>query len=259
MISEKWPVNQNKEFDMKTLMTFKVLCSVALLALLPFSSLANSSYKPASFGFDADELSGIVNASGQSEASLGKQSSLTVYCQVDVDTMGKASQANCFEKYGSNELETQTENALNTLSFQPAEVDGEAVPVRVVLRVVYSGDTNDQLKAILLPNLGTMQGHYGHHYIAPQERLDTVSWYQRYGDNSWIDGALFFNKGPISRVAATVKKNGKPTFVRTLEADGRYKRDANVVKSALKRSKFIPGFVDNKAVPMVYLAILNYE
>lgn len=242
---------------MKTPMICKILCSVTFLALLPFSSMANSSYKPASFNFNADQLSDMVNAENLSLNA--KQSSLTVYCQVDVDTEGKASQAHCFEKGGFEGLEIQTQNALNALSFEPAEVDGKTVPVRVVLRAVYSESEDNSLKVILLPNLGTMQGRYGYDYVAPQERLDTVSWYDRYGDNSWIDGKRFFKQGPISRVAATVKENGKPTFVRTLEADGRYQRDANVVKSALKRSKFIPGFVDDKAVPMVYLAILNYQ
>ena len=116
-----------------------------------------------------------------------------------------------------------------------------------------------KVSVVLIPNLGSMQEQYGRDYIAPQERLDVSDWYQRYSEQSWVRGDAFLGDGALSRVAATVSEKGETSMVRTLDADRAYKRDVNLVKNAVKRSSFIPGFVDGRPVPMGYLAVVNYE
>lgn len=69
----------------------------------------------------------------------------------------------------------------------------------------------------------------------------------------------FLKKGPLACVAATVQEDGRPTMVRTVDVERAYKRDANVVETALKRSRFIPGFVGDKPVPMGYIAVVNCD
>lgn len=211
-------------------------------------------YKPANFGFKSQlllsklETSTILKRTGDS---------VVLYCQADVMEEGKAKHVNCYDKKNHDDLEKQASEALTQLPFVPAEVNGDTVPVRMVFRLALSV-TGRGITATLIPNLGSMQSKYGRDYIAPQERLDISDWYAVYNRNSWINGEEFLDDGPLSRVAATVDESGKPSVVRALDSDRAFKRDANFVKSALKRSRFIPGFVGGKPVPMGYLAVVNY-
>lgn len=232
----------------------KIAATLALSAMiLPMASVAET-YKSASFGFAGKEVVDLVDVS-----SLKVEGeSAVLYCKADINTQGQATSASCFDKQGNTELESQANSALTKLAFTPAEVDGTAVPVRMVFRISFA-KTADEVSASMIPNLGSMQARYGRDYVAPQERLDVSDWYQKYNENSWVNGAEFLSEGPLSRVAATVSEDGKPSMVRTLDTERAFKRDANVVKAALKRSRFIPGFVDGKPVPMGYLAVVNYN
>ena len=211
---------------------------------------AEELYNPARFAFKGGDLIKRIE--------IPKQGlNVTLYCRADISASGQISRTKCYDADGDNDIELQTQTALTQLAFTPALVNGEAVPVRVSFRVAYTSN-DSQSNATLIPNLGTMQSRYGRDYIAPQERLDVTDWYRHYNQNSWLNGEDFLAEGPLARVAATVSENGKPTMVRTIEADRAFRRDADAVKFAVKQSRFIPGFVGDKPVPMGYLAVVNY-
>lgn len=229
-----------------------LLASTLMAVLLPFSGVA-SSFKPANFDNGAD----LVSRQVQSAHSVKDRANVVVYCQADVAVDGQPGNVACFENSGLKEVQTQTQGAIASLKFNPAEVDGVAVPVRLGFRVLYSIN-GDDLRVTLIPNLGTMQGKFGASYIAPQERLDSQAWYDRYTESSSEDAAPFFNKSSIVRVGSTVNEKGEVSATKVLQKDRRYKKDANLVQSALKTAKFIPGFVDNQPTEMGYVAVVNY-
>ena len=126
------------------------------------------------------------------------------------------------------------------------------------MRVVYSlGGT--QAPIVLLPNLGTLQAQYGTHYFAPQERLDTNDWYADYTTKEHGSGKLFFAEGKTTRVMASVEADGKVETVSTIEAAMRKQADATSIENSLKKSKFIPGFVQDTPTAMHYIAVVNYK
>lgn len=240
---------------MKSLLTNKVLGSLAILAVvLPFSSSASSMYQPAKFGDVVDQVSQKVVIP---EAMSTDNRTIAVYCQADIATTGVANNVSCFDKAAYDDLQGQTQRALEGLSFTPAMVDGEAVPVRMAFRVVYS--RNDaQPNVVMLPNLGTLQREYGVDYVAPQERLDQGDWYSAYNADGKAQGKPFFDDARLARVVADVNADGDVKSVRTVEASGRARRDAKAIETALKQSHFIPGFVGDKAVDMHSIAVINY-
>lgn len=225
-----------------------------VVASLPLISSAATT-QPAQFGDAINELSSKVTLP---DVFQGGFKTVAVYCQTDVAATGLTSGTLCYEKSNVANLRQQTLNALEGVSFVPATIDGQAVPVRVQFRVVYSR-SGDQPDIMLLPNLGTLQSQYGHDYYAPQERLDQKDWYSKYAENSWAKGKPFFNDGDLIRVIGTVKADGEIASVSALDARGRSKRDANVIETALKQTKFIPGVVEGKTTEMHYVAVLNFN
>lgn len=229
--------------------------SLAILAAAaPFASYATA-YTPAKFGNAVDTLSKQITL----PASFGEGvKTVSVYCQADVMTSGNINAVTCYENSPLVSMQKNTESALKSATFEPATIDGKAVPVRMQLRVVYSlGGT--QAPIVLLPNLGTLQAQHGTYYYAPQERLDTGDWYAHYTTKERGDGKLFFAEGKTTRVMANIEADGKVETVSTLEAALRKQADATSIENALKKSRFIPGFVENKPTAMHYIAVVNYQ
>lgn len=229
--------------------------SVVLIGLgLPMLSSAEASAKPARFGNALSELTAKVALPAQFE---GGHKTLAVYCQTDVQESGQLANTQCYQHPKLANLQQQTLDALANATFEPASVDGAAVPVRMQFRVIYSR-SGDQPDIVLLPNLGTLQNEHGVSYFAPQERLDKTPWYQLYRVNDWASGKAFFDDGRLTRVMGIVKTSGKVGDTNTLDARGRGKRDADFIEDALKQTQFIPGFVNDQPTEMHYVAVLNY-
>jgi Gram-negative bacterial TonB protein C-terminal len=233
----------------------KIRQSVALIILgFPLLSSAEVAAKPALFGDTLSQLKQNVKLPADFGGGF---TTLAVYCQTDVADSGDLHNTQCYQHPKVADLQAQTMNVLKDARFEPAQVDGKPVPVRMQFRVVFSRSGN-QPDIMLLANLGTLQKDYGVDYIAPQERLDQSAWFQTYQNNPWAKGKAFFNDGRLTRVKGVVKTTGKVRDVTTLDARGSGKRDAQVIEDALKQSRFVPGFVDNKPIEMHYVAVLNY-
>lgn len=233
----------------------KMIRSLLIIATIaPIASYA-SAYTPAKFGNAEAVLSKQItlpNSFGEGVKTV------SVYCQADVMATGNINAATCYENSPLVSMQKVTESALKSATFTPASVDGKAVPVRMQLRVVYSL-SGTQAPIVMLPNLGTLQAQYGTHYYAPQERLDTSDWYANYSTKEHGDGKLFFAEGKTTRVMANIEADGKVETVSTIEAALRKKADAASIESSLKKSKFIPGFVEEKPTAMHYIAVVNYQ
>jgi hypothetical protein len=230
----------------------KTLSVLAVAAALFCSSSAMAEdFKSAKFAFTGDQLLEKVESSTIAGSAV-------LYCRADINVTGMADRASCYTNANTAELVTQTESALRALPFASAVVEDVNVPVRMSFRVAFNR-LDDATRVTLIPNLGTMQAQYGRDYVAPQERLDVSDWYERYTANSWVGGQEFLGEGSMSRVAATVNASGKPAMLKTVEAERAYARDANVVKVSLKDTRFIPGTVDGKVVPMQYMVAVHYE
>lgn len=240
---------------MKNKVLKKYLRSLVILAAAaPFASYATA-YTPATFGNAETTLS--KNVALPSSFGEGVKT-VSVYCQADVMTTGNINSLTCYENSPLVSMQAITKSAIKSATFSPASIDGKAVPVRMQFRVVYSiGGT--QAPIVLLPNLGTLQAKYGAHYSAPQERLDTGDWYANYSDKERGEGKLFFAEGKIARVMANIETDGKVETVSTIEAALRKQADAASIGNSLKKSKFIPGIVENKPTAMHYIAVVNYQ
>lgn len=233
-----------------------ILKTVGVSFALVFASASSfaESYKPAMFDFTAESFA--EKLTGLDASSL-KDKSVVLYCQSEIDNKGVANNTTCYEKNKASGLVSSAEKSLNGSAFTSAEVDGKTVPVKMSYRVGLS-DNDGKVQAVLIPNLGSMQARYGRDYIAPQERLDMSDWYAKYNDASWVNGQSFLGHGPMARVAATVDEKGKTDVIREMETERAYKRDVKIVKNALRKSRFIPGFVEGRPVSMAYLAVVNY-
>jgi hypothetical protein len=233
----------------------KIISSIAYIAaIVPLTSLADA-YGPARFG----NAESILTQQVTLPSSFGEGvKTVAVYCQVDVMTTGNLNNVSCYENRPLVSMQTLTESALRSATFEPATIDGTAVPVRMQMRVVYSL-AGTQAPIVLLPNLGTLQAQYGTHYYAPQERLDKSNWYLEYSAKSRSEGKLFFATGKLTRIMANVEANGGVESVSTLEAANRRKADAEQIEAGLKRTHFIPGFVENQPKAMHYIAVVNYQ
>lgn len=233
--------------------TLQKLSFASILVALPLlSNAGNLPFKSADFAFEGQDLLAELNAENVSTSGD------VLYCRADIGLQGQAERANCYAKTASAKLVIDTEQALQKMPFAAAEVEGNAVSVRMSFRVAFS-PVDDATIVSLIPNLGTMQAQYGRDYIAPQERLDVSDWYERYSDNSWVGGQEFLGEGDMSRVSAVVDQHGKPGRMQTVAAKRAHKRDANIVKNTLKYSRFIPGTVNGKVVPMEYMVAVHYE
>lgn len=240
---------------MYTKIIIKMIAGVIVLALsVPAVSQVVQATAPADFGGALGQISAQIDLP---PAFAGGHKTLAVYCQADVSTTGDLDNTLCYQHPKIANLQQQTLDALQTVTFEPATVEGNTVPVRMQFRVVYSL-SGDQPQTMLLANLGTLQSQYGLDYYAPQERLDQSSWFERYTNNSWSRGKAFFNEGRLTRVMATVDTEGEVTSVSTLDARGSGKRDANFLEQALQQTRFIPGFFNQQATEMHYVAVLNY-
>lgn len=225
------------------------------LGLGTVGQVSADDYQPAGFG--SDTLDYLESALDRPELTSDYPVA-SVYCQAEVDEEGVSSNVACYERDGFDQLRRDVEEAFNARRFTPAQVDGEAVAVRMVFRVVYA-DLEGQPPIMLLPNLGLMQGEFGYQYSAPQELLDDRNWYAQYEADGRGEGRPFFSgEGRVTRVEAWVNENGRVPSARRLEAHGRHSRDAKVVERALESSRFIPGLVDGKPERMRYVAVLSY-
>lgn len=230
------------------------LVITSLLVMTPTFAAATE-YSPAKFGSAETTLGKMItlpNSFGEGVKTVA------VYCQADIMTSGHISNIDCYENSPLVSMQAITQSALTSATFEPATIDGKAVPVRMQFRVIYSL-TNTQAPITMVPNLGTLQAKYGTHYIAPQERLDKNDWYVHYTTKNHGDGKLFFADSKITRIMANVEANGMIESVSTIEAANRRKADAEQIEAALKKSRFIPGFVENKPTPMHYIAVVNYK
>ena len=217
--------------------------NIALADTLPFKS--------ADFDFEPQDVLALVPQ--EKVSSEGD----VLYCRADLSAEGQVERSSCFAKNTAIELVVETEQALKELPFLAAEIEDQAVPVRMSFRVAYTPLT-DSIHVSLIPNLGTMQAQHGRDYVAPQERLDVSDWYQRYSENSYVGGREFLGEGEMARVATTVSPTGKPTVLKTVDAKKAHVRDADIVKRTLRYSRFIPGTVNGKVVPMEYVVAVHY-
>lgn len=235
-------------------MTIKNLNVLGFIAASIFSSsvLAAEDFRSADFAFDSEALLSKVETKSLVDKSA------VLYCRADISIAGKAERVSCYSNAQARDLVSQSEAALASLPFDAAEVEGTKVPVRMSFRVAYA-KVAEEMRANLIPNIGTMQAKYGRNYVAPQERLDLADWYERYSENSGVVGKEFLGDGAMSRVSATVTESGKPSMLKTLDAEKAYARDANVVKVSLKHARFIPGTLNGKVVPMQYMVAVHYQ
>ena len=234
------------------IINLKKLGAIGMLLGVPFLAHAELGFKSADFDFEGKDLLDKV------AVNLAAGSGNVLYCRADINVAGEADRVNCFAKGATNETVVETEAALKDLAFSSAEVDGEAIPVRMSFRVAYS-QVGDTTHVTLIPNIGTMQAQYGRNYVAPQERLDLSDWYERYADKSWANGDDFLGHGDMSRISATVKADGKPSMVKTVDTTRAYERDAKLVKNSFRHARFLPGTVNGKVVPMEYVVAVHYE
>jgi len=214
------------------------------------------SYQPANFG--ADVLDYLKAAVAPPELTDNRPVA-AIYCQAQVGTDGLARNLSCYDRSDWGDLRAQVEEAFAGRGFEPARVDGEPVPVRMVFRVVYSNQEG-QPPVMLLPNLGHMQGELGYQYSAPQERLDGRNWYALYRRNDWSEGQPFFGGGGrTTQVMATINEEGRVVGTHRIKTHGKHRRDAGEVANGLKNSRFIPGMAGGKPERMRYFAVLHYE
>jgi hypothetical protein len=223
----------------------------AVFSFSAFAAAESVPFKSADFDFEARDILDLVP-----EEKVSANGDV-MYCRADLSAAGEVERSSCFAKDSAIELVVETEQALKQLNFTAAEIDGEAIPVRMSFRVAYTPLSN-ATHVSLIPNLGTMQAQFGRDYVAPQQRLDVSDWYQSYSQHSYVGGQEFLGNGDMARVATTVSKVGKPTALKTVDAKRAHIRDADIVKRTLRDSRFIPGSVNGKVVPMEYVVAVHY-
>lgn len=233
---------------MKTLSLTTLTAGAISALLLSQTTLANNSSMPATFNFDGNDISHDI----QQDQLPKRPLNIAVYCQSTISAAGKPIATNCFNKEKTANLEEQIESIINKLSFNPASVNGENVPVRMNYRVVYQQDELSQ-SVLLIPNLGSLQAELGVNYSEPQE-LIAEGWFNRLEGQSNLSGSFFEHNHKITRAAASITTKGKAQQVTVIDSVGREKSD--LMANAIKNAQFIPGQFEGKTIEMKYLAIV---
>ncbi len=236
-------------------MNIKTMISGLTIALLASMGAQAKELRHAELAIDGQAIVKAAQANGH---RLGEET--TVYCQAVVAAHGAVDAVTCYNNEGQQPLAETVALAVDQQNIWPAHVGGKAIAVRANFRVVFH-QQDSQLQAEVLPNLGALQAQYGARYVEPQERLDEKSWaeYVTAAKNRVAESFFAHADGHV-KVAATVShKTGKAYDVGVVAADRPYRKDAIELRSGLKKSKFIPGYVDGKPVTMPYLAIMSFE
>lgn len=235
-------------------MKTKALLTSLLLIVAHSATSFAAQLQHAEFAFDGAAITRELSA-----GSVTVAKPTTLYCQAVISAIGSTEQAVCYSDEGRQALADQVAEAVAEQDFWPAHVSGRAVAVRANFRVVLESG-GEGLTANVFPNLGAMQAEYGPHYVEPQERLDSPSWYHYFSARERSKTAPFFAKGVgMVRVAATVATSGQADEVGVVQADRAYRSAAKTLRQGVRQAQFIPGHVDGKPVPMPYLAVVSFK
>jgi hypothetical protein len=129
--------------------------------------------------------------------------------------------------------------------FAPAMRDGKPADVYMVL-MVYVRVTNDEPLVLAVPNNGVDAARYGLLYTAPQ-RFNEFYW----GENSLV--AKRVDRDVLIWQHLQVDEHGKITGFRLTDSSRAPKHIVRLIEQQIGRMEFMPGFVEGKPMPMLYM------
>ncbi|MEO0421842.1 MAG: hypothetical protein AAF184_05870 [Pseudomonadota bacterium] len=180
----------------------------------------------------------------------------SVLCQVEVNTKGRIETSKCFTEQGNTfpnswSPSLAVQRALNAAQFLPASIEGAPMSVAMPLRV-HVVCRKGRCERTVTPNFGMLRGQLGEPYVAPQEIIDSVTWYERLlrseacqihkGIDPGCDGLRGYQMRPIVRVAgdgAVADFLGGAAEPSSAIDEAAYR--------ALAQGRFIPGHLDSGA------------
>jgi hypothetical protein len=131
--------------------------------------------------------------------------------------------------------------AANAATYEPATVDGEAVPV-FVLAMVMVRVTDGRAHVLAVQNHGQDAVRYGIDYMAPQ-RLDRFRWGPPDGN---APPAMMWMRFEIAADGAVTDSSVTP-------GRGTRQKDVEQVRRAMREMQFLPGRHRGEPVPMTYV------
>lgn len=174
--------------------------------------------------------------------------SISVRCDARVSRYGKILENICFstgDKYAP--FDTAVHKAAKNALITPATVDGVKKSVWFQYFVNFSKKGREKRIAIY-PNYGLEMEKYGMHYTSPQRYSKGVRFLfnrcRQLYTKVWIK--------------ATIDKLGKAKNVEVITSEGG-KRCTKNLAYKFSLAKYIPAYLDGKAVPSLYMeAFFNY-
>lgn len=184
----------------------------------------------------------------QSQLQLSKDlrpGHYSIQCEVWVHRRGFIRSFVCYSADDSQrDLVNEVARAGRQSRFVPATNDGAAVEVIMQVTVLIDTTGSGAPQVLVMPNNGVEAARYGSQYSAPQ-RLSEFTWHPT-GGRIRARGVLLWMNTHIDEHGALVDyKLTNPS------ATPQYFVDR--IEKQLKQSKFIPGEVDGKPVPMFHL------
>lgn len=198
-------------------------------------------YVPARFEGGAEQAAATI------EYPMHK-GDVTVFlnCGVRVTAAGHAENAFCIDYYGTEDTRFQraARKYLGRASFEPARVNGVAVPVNFFFRVFF-GKQGDNHAVGLYPNWGDDTDRLGFEYFAPQLYEPPKA------------PSACMSAGGIFKV--TVDETGKATGdVEMIRATAEQVRESDCDRwytDTAKNGRYIPAMHEGKPVSATYTAV----
>lgn len=178
------------------------------------------------------------------ELPLGKYE---VYCEALILKSGRAEEFICYSMPGSDfdKLIDAVARAGRKARFAPATRDGKPVDVYMVL-MVYVRVTNDGPLVLAVPNNGVDAARYGLLYTAPQ----------RFNEFYWSDDVALLRdiqRDVLIWQHLEIDERGKITAFELTNASKAPKHVMRLIEEQIGRMEFMPGFVEGKPMPMLYM------
>src|ERR1043166_3089616 len=145
--------------------SFRVSDLLLFVALIISSTAYGASTRPAMVGSGADSFAKQLHYPEKAKTQH-KQAAIEFYCEVPTD--GKPAHINVTEAKGKSEFSTAVDHALRKGYFQPAMVDGKAVPVLLGGTVIFMFAGNQPAIVVSLSTADRDKTAKMGNYIQPQ-------------------------------------------------------------------------------------------
>ena len=231
------------------------MASLVLMLAHALPAFADTGLRPAMITNGSDSVAAYLHYPKKAKEKK-EQAAITFYCEIKTD--GRAAHLMLYAADDKAQFKQAVLEALRAGRFQPAMVDGKAVPVLIGGTAIFMFRGDEPTDAIALSTADTAKLATLTNYIQPQ-MLTSSADFRRKMRRSVFDNDLRPSVAvhPSAVAVADVDAQGNMTNVKITKETGSW--CGPLLAKTVKGEKFIPAMENGKSVPGQYQLIVNYE